>query len=123
VAADEWDEWAMKNGVDMAWWNAFKDEHEGRSPVTRSLATAGGDPFYALQIELALNAWGDQFRATYGRPPTQADWEYNWYAVQGIDRNRGPFGPVTTNPWANLAQRPGGPSQPNANPRPTYRTP
>ena len=56
------------------WATQFAANHGGGAPGTQSQENLGQ--------AVANKVWGDTFAETYGRAPSQADWEQRYYSEQ-----------------------------------------
>jgi hypothetical protein len=91
---------------DPAWWSAFKAAHGGQNMV--DFYMAGGEnktPQAAITAAMRDRGWGEKFAATYGRPPSEADWRYNWFVQHGLFSDVGGPGDVVRPSLSQTPQR------------------
>lgn len=68
------------------WWNAYQDEHQGRTAVQDYVWETGGNEGAALRMALEDRRWGEGFARDRGRPPTREEWENHWYDTRAYGR-------------------------------------
>ena len=70
----------------LNWREQFRNEHGYYPEDDPNLAEKGLSPKQRLREHMRAAEWGAQFAAKEGRPPTQWEWENQWYKRQyGFD--------------------------------------